>query len=81
MPSFELHFQIEGLNCDEPAQVESIIDSLRGSGRENVRFDRHERLFSITLDPRIDSFSEVRTAIRATGEKRGHRFLAVVMSL
>jgi hypothetical protein len=81
VPSFELHFVVEGLNCDEPPQIESVIDSLRGSGRENVRFDRHERLFSITLDPRIDSFADVRIAVQATGEKLGQRFLAVVMSL
>jgi hypothetical protein len=79
-----VNFIVEGLRrrgLTGTAAVDEILSALNNNDFGEARFDRGLEIFSVEIDPAVQSFSDVRRLIDALGQRRGLVYFAVVMSL
>jgi hypothetical protein len=76
-------FSVEGLmrrGADSGATAADLVRALREQGFAQARFDPCLELFSVEIDPAVQSFSDLRRAVSDLGRRKGLTYLAVVMS-
>ncbi len=76
-------FTVEGLmryGSEARAAPADIVRALCEHGFVEARFDPGLELFSVEIDPAVNSFSDVRRAVCDLGRRKGLTYLAVVMS-